>query len=126
MENQGRRDTAPELSLRQELFRRGLRYRVDYRAIPAIRGRADVAFTRAKVAVFVDGCFWHSCPLHTSVPKNNREWWLAKLAGNVARDRATDEALQVAGWAVIRVWEHEDAVAAADDIEELVRRRVSQ
>ncbi len=107
MQQQGRRDTAPELALRRELWRRGLRYRVD---VAPIRGRrrADVVFTRAKVAVYVDGCFWHRCPLHATTPRSNQEWWTAKLDANVARDRATDEELSAAGWTVVRVWEHEE------------------
>ncbi len=76
-----------------------------------------MAFTRARLAVFVDGCFWHCCPLHATQPKNNAEWWSAKLAANVARDRRQEAQLQKAGWTVVRVWEHESASAAADRIE---------
>jgi len=112
MQQQGRRDTAPELALRREFWRRGLRYRVD---VAPIRGRrrADVVFTRDRVAVYVDGCFWHRCPLHGTTPRSNQEWWTAKLDANVARDRATDEELSAAGWTVVRVWEHEDPAVAA-------------
>ena len=82
-----------------------------------------MVFTRAKVAVFVDGCFWHSCPLHATTPKANREWWKEKLEANVVRDGATDEALTAGGWHVIRVWEHEPVKTAADGIEAAVRQR---
>ena len=115
------RHTAPELAIRRELHRRGLRYRVDM-PIPGVgRTRPDIVFTRVRVAVFVDGCFWHRCPEHGSFPKTNAEWWLNKLNGNVRRDRAKDEALTAAGWKVIRIWEHEDPATAADRIETTVR-----
>ena len=78
-----RRDTGPELALRRELHRRGLRYRVDHAPIAGLRCRADIVFTRARVAVFVDGCFWHACPEHGNIPTANREWWQAKLELNV-------------------------------------------
>lgn len=86
---------------------------MDRAPIRGQRRRADVVFPRLRVAVYVDGCFWHSCPQHATYPKNNAEWWADKLAANVARDRATDDALAAAGWQVIRIWEHEDPVAAA-------------
>jgi len=121
MKAQRRRDTKPEKALRSELWRRGLRYRVDFKVVGG-RRRVDIVFTRARVAVFVDGCFWHRCPVHATVPKANREWWEAKLSMNVDRDRATDEALLQAGWTVIRIWEHERASAAGDRIEAMVRR----
>ena len=121
MRRQGRRDTAPELALRRELWRRGLRYRVDRPPVPGMRRRADIVFSRARVAVYVDGCFWHSCPLHATTPKANREWWEAKLAANVRRDRDTDQRLAQLGWTVVRLWEHEDPMAAADRVEEAVR-----
>lgn len=120
-EGQGRRDTLPELRLRRELHRRGLRYRVD-RAVPGLaRVRPDLLFSRARVAVFVDGCFWHSCDEHAHLPKSNTAWWLAKLEANVLRDRRADARLDALGWRVLRVWEHEDPVAAADRVEHLVR-----
>jgi DNA mismatch endonuclease, patch repair protein len=121
MSAQRRRDTAPELALRRELHRRGRRYRVDLAPLPGIRRRADLVFPGARVAVFVDGCFWHSCPAHATSPKNNADWWAAKLAGNVARDRDTDARLTAAGWTVVRIWEHEDPVAAADAVEAALR-----
>lgn len=124
MKEQRRRDTKPEIALRSELWRRGLRYRVDHKVV-GNRRRVDIAFRRARVAVFVDGCFWHMCPDHSSLPKTNREWWLAKLEANVARDESTNAELERAGWTVVRIWEHEDTALAADRVEELVRGRVS-
>jgi DNA mismatch endonuclease (patch repair protein) len=82
-----------------------------------------MVFSRARVAVYVDGCYWHSCPVHATVPKANREWWVAKLAANVARDRDTDARLRLAGWEVVRVWEHESIEEAAERIEADVRSR---
>lgn len=110
-----RRDTAAELALRRALHALGLRYRVDA-ALPATRRRADVAFRRARVAVFVDGCFWHGCPEHGTWPKANAEWWRTKIETNIQRDRDTDFRLRAAGWTVLRFWEHADPVAAARDI----------
>ena len=112
MARQGRRDTKAELALRRVVWRSGLRYRVDVAPLPG-RRRADMVFTRARVAVYVDGCFWHCCPVHGTIPKTNTDWWVAKLGGNVARDRDTDRRLEEAGWLVIRVWEHEGTTAAA-------------
>lgn len=110
-------DTKPELRLRRELHRRGLRFRKHYRIdeVPR-RCTVDVAFTRARLVVFVDGCRWHKCPDHFREPKTNAEYWNAKFARNVARDKDNDAALRSAGWAVLRVWEHEDPVAAADRV----------
>jgi DNA mismatch endonuclease (patch repair protein) len=88
-----------------------------------VQRRADVAFLGARVAVFVDGCFWHSCPQHATRPKANADWWLEKLARNVTRDRDTDEKLETAGWAVVRMWEHEDPHVAAMQIKALVEAR---
>ncbi|MGW6623230.1 very short patch repair endonuclease [Nocardia sp. NPDC055002] len=122
MSKQRRADTAPELALRRELHRAGLRYFVDRPPVKGQRRRADVVFPRLRIAVYVDGCFWHRCPEHATDPKNNAQWWADKLAGNVARDRATDIALTAAGWAVVRVWEHEDPQAAAERITALVKR----
>jgi DNA mismatch endonuclease (patch repair protein) len=87
--------------------------------------RPDIVFTRRRVAVFVDGCFWHCCPEHQHVPNRNRAYWVPKLAANGNRDRRVDEALIAAGWIVIRVWEHEAAVGAADRVEDLVREQPS-
>jgi DNA mismatch endonuclease (patch repair protein) len=101
------RDTAPEMALRRELWGRGLRYRVHYAPVSGIRRSADIVFTKAHVAVFVDGCFWHHCPRHGSEPKANGTWWEQKFTRTVERDRETDQLLRAAGWKVIRVWEHE-------------------
>jgi DNA mismatch endonuclease (patch repair protein) len=110
------RDTAPEVALRKALHGRGLRFRVDVPIIAGSRRRADIVFSRARLAVFVDGCFWHACPQHATIPKTNREWWERKLAANVARDRDSDRLLAEEGWQVIRVWAHEDAEIAAEAI----------
>jgi DNA mismatch endonuclease (patch repair protein) len=111
-----RTDTKPELRLRSALHALGYRYRKDHRLdLPLRRVRPDIAFTSRKVAVFVDGCFWHACPEHGSKPKNNEWYWSPKLARNVERDREADNALADAGWTVVRLWEHvpvEDAIAA--------------
>ncbi|MGC0366383.1 DNA mismatch endonuclease (patch repair protein) [Rhodococcus sp. 27YEA15] len=120
MSAQRRRDTKPEIALRRELHRRGLRYFVDRAPVKGIRRRADLVFPRRKVAVFVDGCFWHSCPQHATFPKNNAQWWADKLAANVARDRDTDARLSDQGWSVIRVWEHEDPLVAAQRVQTAV------
>lgn len=111
------------MALRRELHRRGLRYRVDTAPVKTVRRRADVVFTRRRLAVFVDGCFWHSCPQHGNSPQTNQQWWTDKLERNRRRDRDTDTRLQAAGWQVLRVWEHEDPHAAAVRIDELVRGR---
>lgn len=106
MRRQRRRDTAPEVALRSALHRAGLRFRVDY-TLTGLRRRADLAFPTERVAVFVDGCFWHGCPEHGTAPKANAAWWRDKIAANVARDRDTVTRLGEAGWLVVRVWEHE-------------------
>jgi DNA mismatch endonuclease (patch repair protein) len=122
-----RRDTGPELALRRELHRRGLRFFVGRPPLASEkRRRADIVFPRARVAVFVDGCFWHGCPQHMTWPKANAGWWRAKIMANVARDRRTDERLREAGWTVVRVWEHEAVDAAADRVERVVRETPSR
>lgn len=121
MSAQATRDTDAEWALRRELHARGLRYRVNQRPEPTLRRSADVVFTKARVAVFVDGCFWHACPEHGTVPRANRQWWSEKLAANAARDRDTDAALAAAGWSVVRCWEHDDPGLVADRVEQLVR-----
>jgi DNA mismatch endonuclease, patch repair protein len=122
----GRRDTGPELSLRRELHRLGLRYRVDL-AVRVGLPRAvkvDVAFTRAQLAVFIDGCFWHSCPEHLHMPKSNRSYWIPKLQANAARDRRVNVAFDDAGWAVLRIWEHEDMSIAAHRVHQSWTQRL--
>lgn len=118
----------PEVTLRSALHRSGLRFRKDYpvRAGAGRPIRVDIAFTRARLAIFVDGCFWHGCPLHGTTPKSNRSYWGPKLARNVERDRETDERLRQAGWDVLRLWEHvsvEDARAAVE--QGLLRQRTA-
>ena len=122
MAHQAVRDTKPEMVLRRLLFANGLRYRVDFRLPLPWRSSGDIVFPRLKLAVFVDGCFWHSCPDHGTRPQRNADWWAAKLDRNIERDRQTTEALRSAGWSVLRVWEHEAAGAAAQRIVDEVKR----
>jgi DNA mismatch endonuclease (patch repair protein) len=112
-----RRDTQPERALRSELHQRGLRFRIDLPV--SVEGRSprpDVAFTRRRVAVFVDGCFWHGCREHAAPPRKNTGYWGPKIARNIERDREHDARLTAAGWTVIRVWEHERPGDAADRV----------
>ena len=118
-----RRDTKPEILLRSELHRRGLRFRKDLLLrVPGRSVRPDIVFTRARLAVFVDGCFWHVCPEHGNQPKANTDYWGPKLARNVTRDRAADEALARAGWYVLRAWEHEPVSEVAQRVQALTQR----
>lgn len=122
MRSNRRVDTGPERRLRSALHALGLRFRKDYPIEATDRKvRPDVVFTRARICVFCDGCFWHSCPEHASMPQTNREFWEQKLGRNVERDRQVDQALATAGWTVLRVWEHEDPDDAALRIAEFVR-----
>ncbi|WP_405799046.1 very short patch repair endonuclease [Streptomyces sp. NBC_01506] len=107
MSRQARRDTAPEVAVRKLLHASGHRYRVNARVPDMPRRTVDIMFTKAKVAVFLDGCFWHGCPLHATQPKANAEWWREKLDKNIARDKETSAHLEAAGWTVLRFWEHE-------------------
>jgi DNA mismatch endonuclease (patch repair protein) len=116
MENQARRDTGIERALRSSLHRRGLRFFVDKAPLRGLRRRADILFPRARVAVYVDGCFWHGCPEHGTWPKANSEWWRNKIETNIARDLDTNRRLIGEGWTVIRVWEHEDVSVATDRV----------
>jgi DNA mismatch endonuclease, patch repair protein len=113
-----RADTKPELALRRALHGLGYRYRKDYRLDleGGVRVRPDIVFTARKVAVFVDGCFWHCCPEHGSKPASNTWYWEPKLRRNVDRDRAADAALGGAGWTVIRFWEHESIESAVAEV----------
>lgn len=120
MSAQRRRDTKPEVTLRRALHARGLRFRVDVRVG---RSRPDVLFTRARVAVFVMGDFWHSCPVHGTRPKAHAEWWADKLAGNTARDERQRASLEADGWTVVWVWECEDTALAADRVAALWAER---
>ena len=117
-----RKDTRPETALRSALHRQGMRFRKDLPIRTAHRlVRPDIVFTRQKLAVFVDGCFWHGCPDHGTMPGRNSEWWRWKIGRNQARDRDTDEKLNALGWTVIHIWEHEDS----DDAAELVAHAVT-
>lgn len=116
MQAQRSRDTKVELEIRRLLYAMGFRYRVDRAPIPGLRRRADIVFSRAKVAVYVDGCFWHACPKHGTWPRKNAEWWQAKLLRNRRRDAETDCLLESSGWHVVRVWEHEPPQDAANRI----------
>ncbi|MGI5180146.1 very short patch repair endonuclease [Dactylosporangium sp. CA-152071] len=107
------RDTAPELALRRAVHALGLRYYVNRRPIKSVRRTADLLFPRVRVAVFLDGCFWHGCPQHHTVAKTNAAFWAEKVATNRRRDLDTNERLIQAGWTVVRVWEHEPAAQAA-------------
>lgn len=120
--NRGR-DTTPELRLRSAVHRQGLRFRVDQRPLADVRRRADLVIRRAKVAVFMDGCFWHGCPLHYSAPQANRAYWADKLQANADRDRETDRLLEEAGWLPLRFWEHDDPEEAAQEVLRRVRER---
>lgn len=117
-----RRDTGPELAVRRILHAQGLRYRIDTRPVPNLNRRADIVFRAARVAVFIDGCFWHGCPAHYTPPKTNRDFWAGKVAANRERDCETDELLAEAGWTVIRLWEHVPAVQAAAQIRDHLPR----
>jgi DNA mismatch endonuclease (patch repair protein) len=123
MSAQRTRDTAPERLLRQDLFSRGLRYRVNF-PVPGKRRRTiDIAFTKAKLAVFVDGCFWHGCAEHKSAPKANGDWWARKIETNRHRDAETRSHLESMGWCVVRVWEHEDVHQVASVVERTLAGR---
>ncbi|MFC9232781.1 very short patch repair endonuclease [Streptomyces decoyicus] len=116
MSIQARRDTGPEMAVRRLLYASGHRYRLQRRVPGFSRRTIDIAFPGAKVAVFLDGCFWHGCPEHATHPKANADWWRNKLDGNIARDRETTAHLVEQGWTVLRFWEHEDPVAVAERI----------
>jgi DNA mismatch endonuclease (patch repair protein) len=121
MSAQRSRDTGPEMALRRELHRRGLRYRVHRRVLSDVRRTHDLVFPRAGVVVEVYGCWWHGCPVHGRGTKSNAGWWADKVRANRARDADTATRLVAAGWRLVTVWEHEDPVRAADRIEAVVR-----
>lgn len=121
MSRQASRDTAPEVAVRRLLHAAGYRYRL-HRPVPGLRRRTiDIVFPGPKVAVFLDGCFWHGCPTHATRPKSNAEWWRDKLDRNMARDLETTARLAAEGWTVLRFWEHEPA----DDVARQVALTVS-
>lgn len=122
MSRQARRDTAPEVAVRKLLHASGYRYRLNERVPHMSRRTIDIAFTRAKVAVFLDGCFWHGCPDHATRPKSNAEWWRQKLDKNMARDAETTAHLVSEGWTVLRFWEHQPPAQVAEVVAEAVDR----
>lgn len=120
------RDTQPELAIRRRLHKLGLRYRVAVAPEPGLRRTADIVFTKARVAVLIDGCFWHGCPQHRRAEfRHNAHYWPDKIKMNVARDADTNRRLQQAGWTVLRFWEHEDPDAVAEQIFRAVRSSIS-
>jgi DNA mismatch endonuclease (patch repair protein) len=123
MQQQQRKHTKCEVEFRKALHGLGLRYRVDAKPIPCFRRKADVVFRQPRIAVFVDGCFWHGCPTHFEVPHANDSWWALKIERNRARDRDTTAVLEQSGWTVLRFWEHEDLKQAARLVAELIYGR---
>jgi DNA mismatch endonuclease, patch repair protein len=117
------KDTPIETRLRSSLHRLGLRFRVHERVINELSRTADIVFRRAKVAVFVDGCFWHGCSMHGTIPKANRKWWFEKIDTNRQRDRDTVMRLDLVGWKAVRIWEHEDPDLAASKIAAIIGRQ---
>ncbi|MCU1291388.1 MAG: mismatch endonuclease Vsr [Bryobacterales bacterium] len=118
-----RRDTSCEVALRSELHRQGLRFRVDVPLLENRRFRADVVFAKARVAIYVDGCFWHGCPEHWTAPVHNASWWSGKVKANRRRDRRVNRELKSIGWLVLRFWEHEDPQVVACMVARVVMRR---
>lgn len=116
MQSNKGKNTKPELRIRSALHALGTRYHVHARPLPNLKYEADLVFTKARIAVFIDGCYWHVCPDHHTSPKTNAEFWARKFEGNQRRDAETDRLLREAGWQVIRIWEHEDVEAAAAQI----------
>lgn len=119
-------DSLSEVLVRRALYARGLRYRKNHRIGISVRTNADIVFSRARVAVFVDGCFWHACPAHGDLPVSNRDFWRAKFDRNRARDRRVNDSLRNEGWHVIRIWEHEDVAEAVLRVEQAVGQRSVQ
>ncbi|MGH3609865.1 MAG: very short patch repair endonuclease [Pseudonocardiaceae bacterium] len=126
LQRQPSRDTPVEVAFRQLLHRRGLRFRVHRRPLPQLARVADVVFPRHRVAVFVDGCFWHGCPEHLMWPKSNAAWGRDKITGNQRRDHDTDVRLAESGWAVFRTWEHDDPSVAAEALAALLAKRLPE
>jgi DNA mismatch endonuclease (patch repair protein) len=123
--NRGR-DTGPERRLRTALHARGLRYRVSARPLSDLRRTADIVFPKERLAIFVDGCFWHGCPQHHRPAKKNSGFWSMKIIDNKRRDAETNEALVERGWTVIRCWEHEDTATVVDRIVTALGRSTNQ
>ncbi|ATY15652.1 very short patch repair endonuclease [Amycolatopsis sp. AA4] len=123
MSKQKSRNTGIEMALRKILHAAGYRYRVHRRPVKGVRREADLVFGPARVAVFVDGCFWHGCPEHGTWPKNNADYWRTKIETNRRRDANTDALLLEAGWLSVRIWEHEATDVAATRVIETVEER---
>ncbi|GAA4570262.1 very short patch repair endonuclease [Planotetraspora kaengkrachanensis] len=123
MQSNKGRDTRPELALRKAAHALGLRYRVSARPVPSVRRTADMVFPKAKIAVFLDGCFWHGCPEHHTKSATNAEYWAEKVRRNRERDAETDGLLTAEGWLAIRIWEHEPPLQAAQMIASIVASR---
>lgn len=126
MQGNRRRDTKPEIAVRRLVHAAGLRYRVDHKPLWSLNRRADLVFPRQKVAVFIDGCFWHGCPEHHTVARSNATFWAEKVRRNRERDRDTDERLEVDGWMILRAWEHEPPADIAQRVIEAVKARSGQ
>ncbi|MBC7276213.1 very short patch repair endonuclease [Nocardioides sp.] len=123
MQSNRGRDTKPELAIRRLVHAAGLRYQVDARPIESLSRRADLVFRKARVAIFIDGCFWHGCPEHHTVARTNASFWAEKVRRTRERDIETTAALEAAGWIAVRIWEHEDPVEAANWVVSIVRTR---
>src|SRR4051794_31637565 len=121
MQGNRSRDTSPELAVRRRLHAAGIRFRVAHRPEPSLRRTADIVFTKQRVAIFIDGCYWHACPEHGTAARTNATYWLQKLQRNVARDADTTSRLEDAGWTVLRFWEHEDPIEVASEVAVTVR-----
>jgi DNA mismatch endonuclease (patch repair protein) len=121
MQGNRSRDTQPELAVRRLLHGAGLRYRVAIRPVPTLRRTADIVFTKQKIAVFIDGCFWHACPQHYVLPRTNVEYWSPKIQRNLNRDANTNQQLRAAGWIVARYWSHRSPEDIAARVIELVQ-----
>lgn len=120
MANVRQKGTGAEVALRREMYRLGLRYRINYEVLKTPRRLADVAFPGRKIAVFVDGCFWHGCPEHATWPKHNAEFWRQKIEANQRRDADTNDRLRSLGWTVLRFWAHEPPTDAARAVAHMV------
>lgn len=121
MRRQRSRDTKLELKVRSGLHRLGFRFRVNVALLPGSRRTADIVFSRQRIAIFLDGCFWHGCPAHFAVPKSNSAWWSEKIYANVERDKGTNELLRREGWKVLRFWEHEACDEVVREIANFIR-----
>ncbi|MYS47754.1 DNA mismatch endonuclease Vsr [Streptomyces sp. SID5998] len=123
MSRQGSRDTAPEIAVRRLLHASGVRYRVNVPVPGMPRRTIDIAFGKHKIAIFMDGCFWHGCPEHATHPKANSEWWRKKLDRNMSRDVETTGHLTAEGWTVLRFWEHEAPSKVAQQVCEALEKK---